>query len=348
MHKFWRSAAECSVASLALVSLTIVCSLLHFSIATVGFLYVIVVVVLARVGSFVSSIVTSILAALCLIYLDPPDNSFRVDDPLDYVAIAAFLVTSLLIARLVATVRKQTEDALSSVSYRVIEAEEQERHRIADDLHEDIGQRLTLLVLEIEQIKTGTTNSMAEASNRIDAVVRRTSEIAADVKTSAHELYSPRLEYLDIGAVMNSFCKDYGRRRGVEIDFKSDIVRMLLPPDITVCLFRVLQEGLHNAVKHSGARQFSGRLWRTSDAIHLKVSDCGVGFDLDATEKTKGLGLNRMQERLKLVNGTLSIESRPKRGSTIHARVPVSFGTDSVHAGRMEALESRVAIEELP
>ena len=257
------------------------------------------------------------------------------------------LVTSLLIARLVARVRKQTEDALSSVNFRVIEAEEQERHRIAGDLHEDIGQRLAMLVLEIEQIKTGTTNSMAEVSNRIDAVMKRTLEIATDVKTLAHELYSPRLEYLDIGAVMNSFCTDYGRRRGVEIDFKSDCVRISLPPDITVCLLRVLQEALHNAVKHSGARRFSGRLWRISDEIHLTIIDCGVGFDLDAARKAKGLGLNRMEERLKLVNGTLSIESQPKRGSTIHARVPVSFATDSIHAGRTEALESQVAIKKL-
>lgn len=346
MHKFWRSAAECSVASLALASLTVICYRLHFNIATAGFVFIIIVVVLARVGGFVSSIFASILAVLCLAYLAPPASSFRVDDPLDYVAIVALLVTSLLIARLVARVRKQTEDALSSVSSSVIKAEEQERHRIAGDLHEDIGQRLTLLVLEIEQIKTGTTNSMAEVSNRIDAVMKRTLEIATDVKTLAHELYSPRLEYLDIGAVMNSFCMDYGKRRGVAIDFKSDCVRIFLPPDMALCLFRVLQEALLNAVKHSGARQFSGRLWRTSDEIHLTISDCGAGFDLDAARKAKGLGLNRMQERLKLVNGTLSIESQPKRGSTIHARVPVSFGTDSKHAGRIEALESRV--EKLP
>jgi signal transduction histidine kinase len=338
----------CSVAGLALASLTFICYRLHFNIATAGFLFVIVVVILARVGGFVSSIVASIIAALCLAYLTPHVKSIRVDDPLDYVPIAALLVTSLLIARLVARVRKQREDALSSVSYRVIKAEEQERHRIAGDLHEDIGQRLTLLVLEIEQIKTGTTDSMAEVSNRIDAVRKRTLEIATDVKTLAHELYSPRLEYLDIGAVMNSFCMDYGKRRGVEIDFKSDCGRIFLPPDITVCLFRVLQEALHNAVKHSRARQFSGRVWRTSDDIHLTISDCGVGFDLDAARKAKGLGLNRMQERLKLVNGTLLIESQPKRGSTIHARVPVSFGTDSIPAGPVEALESRVAIEKLP
>ena len=101
MHKLWRSAAECLVASLALILLTVVFYRLHFNLATASLLYVIVVVALSRSGSFVSSIVTSVVAALCLAHLAPPAHSFRVDNPLDVVAIAAFLVTSLIIASLV-------------------------------------------------------------------------------------------------------------------------------------------------------------------------------------------------------------------------------------------------------
>ncbi len=148
MRKFWRSAVECLVASLALASLTVICYRLHVTIATAGLLFVIVVVIISRVGSFVSSVFAAIIAALCLAHIAPPAFSFEVNDPLDIVAIIAFLVTSLVIAGLVSRVRKQAEDALSSVGYKVIEAEEQERHRIASDLHEDIGQRLTLFALE--------------------------------------------------------------------------------------------------------------------------------------------------------------------------------------------------------
>ncbi len=131
---------------------------------------------------------------------------------------------------------------------------------------------------------------------------------------------------------MSSFCKDFGERKGVEIDFRSDGLPCAVPPETTLCLFRVLQEALHNAVKHSGVRQFDGRLWGTSDEIHLTISDFGVGFDLETARKAEGLGLNRMQERLKLVKGKLSIESQPQRGTTIYARVPLSLGTDSMRS----------------
>src|SRR6201993_3422410 len=176
MHKLSRSTAECLVASLALILLTLVFYRLHFNLATASLLYVIVIVLLSRAGSFVSSIVASVVAALCLAHLAPPAYSFRVDDPLDVVAIAAFLVTSFIIASLVSRVRKQTEEALSSVSYKVIEAEEQERQRIAKDLHEGIGQRVTLLVIEIEQLKADSLNGV-EMASRIDGVLKQSLQI---------------------------------------------------------------------------------------------------------------------------------------------------------------------------
>ena len=110
----------------------------------------------------------------------------------------------------------------------------------------------------------------------------------------------------------------------MKIDFKSHDLPGSVPPDISLCLFRVLQEALHNSVKHSGVQQFEVRLWGTSDEIHLSVSDSGVGFDTQAAKVSRGLGLVSMEERLKLVKGTLSIESQPNRGTTIHARLPLS------------------------
>jgi signal transduction histidine kinase len=345
MHKFWRSAAECLVAGLVLASLTVICYRLHFNLATAALLYVIVVVLISRAGSFVSSIFASIIAALCLADIAPPAYSFRINDPLDYVAVTAFLVCSLIIASLASRVRKQTEEALSSVSYRVIEAEEQERRRIASDLHEDIGQRLTLLAVKIEEAKTHSPNPIVDVSNRMDAILKYTLELLTDVKTLAHELYSPRLAYVGIAEVMSSFCRDFGRRRNVEIHFRSDGVPSLLAPDVTLCLFRVLQEALQNGVKHSGVRQFEGRLWGASDEIHLTVSDCGIGFDPETAKKAGGLGLHRMQERLKLVKGTISIESRPNRGATVHARVPVRPVTDSMRATGWKQRNRGVAVE---
>jgi signal transduction histidine kinase len=118
----------------------------------------------------------------------------------------------------------------------------------------------------------------------------------------------------------------------VETDFTHEDIPRIVPREISLCLFRVLQESLHNAVKHSGVRRFEVRLRGASNEIELIVRDAGVGFDPKATMNDHGLGLVSMQERLQLVKGSFSIESQPKRGTTIRARVPLSSGIDSLRA----------------
>src|SRR5438046_886519 len=139
---FRHAVAQSVIACLVLTSLTVVCYRLYLNIATACLLYIIVVVFLARAGNFASSIVASIIAALCLAHLAPPAYSFRVDDPLDDVAIAAFLITSV-IARLVSKLREMRDEAASSVNRKLIEAEEKERMRIGQDLEDNICQGMT-------------------------------------------------------------------------------------------------------------------------------------------------------------------------------------------------------------
>jgi len=222
------------------------------------------------------------------------------------------------------TERKRAEEALSCINRRVIEAEERERNRIARDLHEDIGQRLALLAIGLEQLKSDLPNQTVELLDRMDAVWKQTLGILTDVKASAHELYSPRLEYLGIAAVMNSFCSEFAERKRVEIDFRNHGLPSVVLPDVSICLFRVLQEALHNGVKHSGVQKFEVQLWGSSDEIHLTVSDSGAGFDIEAATKGGGLGLTRIEQRVKLVKGTFSIDSQPERGTTVHVSVPIS------------------------
>jgi signal transduction histidine kinase len=161
---------------------------------------------------------------------------------------------------------------------------------------------------------------------------KRSSEIATDIQSLSHELHSSKLQYLGIVVAMRSFCKEFGEQQKVEIDFATQDLLSPLPSDISLCLFRVLQEALHNSAKHSRVRQVEVRLWRTADEVHLTVSDAGAGFDSEAAKASRGLGLVSMEERLKLMKRTLSIASQLKRGTTIHARVPLSSGTDSVRA----------------
>jgi PAS domain S-box-containing protein len=231
------------------------------------------------------------------------------------------------------TERKQAEDALANVGFRVIEAEERERKRISADLHEDIGQRLTMLAIEVDQLKQDASSSNVSVPGRLEAVSKQTLEILDDVKASAHELHSPRMEYLGIAAILRGFCDEFSERKGVKIDFKSNGLPSIAVPDISICFFRVLQEALHNGFKHSGVREFEVQIWRTDHHLHLTIRDSGIGFDLAVARSRGGLGLIRMEQRLKLLKGTLSIETQPHQGTTIDACVPLGSGSDAGSAG---------------
>jgi signal transduction histidine kinase len=189
----------------------------------------------------------------------------------------------------------------------LIEAQERERLRISRELHDDIGQRVALFANTLQQLQ----EDPLEARGRIAELLKQTAEIAADIRSLSHDLHSSKLQFLGLAAATKSFCQEFETQQKVEIDFRTDDLPTALPPDTSLCFFRVLQESLRNAAKHSSVRHFEVRLWGTSSEIHLTVSDSGVGFDIEAAKASRGLGLISMEERLKMLNGTFSIESRP-------------------------------------
>jgi signal transduction histidine kinase len=229
------------------------------------------------------------------------------------------------------TRRRQIEESLLEIPRRLIEAQEQERTRIGRELHDDIGQRLALLAVQLQQLNENSL-ILPEVRNRMGELQKQTSEIAADIQSLSHELHSAKLQYLGITAAMRGFCREFGEQQKVEVNFQAHNLPSPVSPDISLCFFRVLQEALHNSAKHSGVRRFEVRLWGTSDEIHLTIKDSGAGFDREAAKESRGLGLISMGERLKLLNGTLSIESQPKRGTTIRARVPFTAVSNSIRA----------------
>jgi PAS domain S-box-containing protein len=226
------------------------------------------------------------------------------------------------------TDRKVAETALASVSRRMIEAQEQERTRIARELHDDVGQRLALFSINLAQLYRGHT-SEAEIRSRAEGLRNQISDIATDIQGLSHRLHSSKLEYLGLATAMRGFCEEFGEQQKVEIDFEAHDLPSALSPDISLCLFRVLQEALHNSAKYSGARHFKVRSWGTPNEVHLTVSDSGSGFDVDLAKAGRGLGLISMDERLKILKGTLSIQSQLNRGTTVHAVVPLNPGSDS-------------------
>jgi PAS domain S-box-containing protein len=227
------------------------------------------------------------------------------------------------------TERKRGEEALASVRRRLIEAQEQERARIARELHDDIVQRLVMLNLGLEGLQHDLPDL---AGSRVEKLLEQTVKIVDDVQSLSHELHSSKLELMGMGAAMRAFCREFSEHQKVEIDFEIHDLPNTLSPTLSLCLFRVLQEAVRNSAKHSGVRRVEVRSWGAHDEIHLTVKDSGAGFEIEAARNGRGLGLISMEERLRLVHGKLSINSHPKVGTTVHARVPFVSSSDSARA----------------
>ncbi len=220
------------------------------------------------------------------------------------------------------TDQKLAQQALAKISGQLIEAQEKERSRIARDLHDDICQRLALLSMEIERANRTTGSSFSATKQNLEDIRKHCSEIALDVQSLSHQLHSSTLDFLGVVTAIRSFCAEFSKQHQVDIEFTDRNVPRHLPKAISLCFFRVSQEALHNAVKYSGTKQFFVALSGTEKEIQLVVQDAGAGFDIEEARKNPGLGLVSMQERVNLVHGTFSIESKPGKGTRISAIVP--------------------------
>jgi PAS domain S-box-containing protein len=220
------------------------------------------------------------------------------------------------------TDQKLAQQALENVSGQLIEAQEKERSRIARDLHDDICQRLALLSMELGQVNRSSNGSPETMKKSLEDIRKHCSEIAGDVQALSHQLHSSKLDYLGIVSAMRGFCTELSKQHELNIEFSERNVPAQLPKDVSLCLFRIAQEALHNAVKYSGVSQFTVDLSGVEGAVQLMISDAGAGFDVEEAKKNRGLGLLSMQERIHLVHGTFSVESRRGHGTRIIAAVP--------------------------
>ena len=242
-----------------------------------------------------------------------------------FLALAAFLKDYLEKRELTGDIRRGrvlSQEALADARRRLITAQEEERGRIARDLHDDISQRLALLTMELDRLRKAMSRPSANVLHRLDDIREQTMEITTDIRDLSHELHSSNLEYLGLVAAMQAFCRKFAVQHGVEIVFDSHELPRSLPQDVSLCLFRVLQEAIHNAAKHSGEKHFEVQLRKRNGEVQLTVTDFGVGFDFESARNGAGLGLTSMQERVNLVNGKISFKSKPTCGTAITVRVP--------------------------
>jgi len=229
------------------------------------------------------------------------------------------------------TERKLAEESLATVGRRLIEAHEEERTWIGRELHDDINQRLALLAVELD--RWNQNPSVEQLSEEVRRAQERITQIAKDVQGLSHRLHSSKLEYLGLANAANSFCKELSEQTKAEIQFNHSGIPRTLSKEVSLCLFRVLQEALQNAVKYSGVRSFTVDLHGIAESIELTVSDLGTGFEEQDAFTRHGLGLISMRERLQLVHGELSVKSKPGAGTTIRARVPLRAAEYRAMAG---------------
>lgn len=220
------------------------------------------------------------------------------------------------------TERKRAEEALRELSGRLIAAQEEERRRIARELHDDLNNKMALLSIELEQLAQETQNVLP-LRMRFRKLQKHAYEISADIHQLSHQLHPSKLDHLGLVAAVESLCKHSSVSGGPRIKLKQTGFPATLSNDVRLCAFRVVQEALRNCAKHSGAEVVRIVLEKTDDSLKLSVSDNGRGFDANAGAMKKGLGFISMKERLQLLGGGIQIRSSPSQGTSIRASIPL-------------------------
>jgi PAS domain S-box-containing protein len=220
------------------------------------------------------------------------------------------------------TERKLAEEALASLSGRLIEAQDEERKRIAREIHDDYSQRIAMVAMDLEQLAENVGDSSGETSEQFHELFDRVSELGADLHSLSHRLHSSTLESLGLVAGVEAFCKEFAGQQEMRVDFVHGNITRGVPGDAALCIFRITQEALRNIKKHSGANQAEVRLEQQDGRLHLSVSDCGRGFDSNKPPAEHGIGIHSMEERLRFLGGKLEIQSQPMGGTRIDAWLP--------------------------
>jgi PAS domain S-box-containing protein len=230
------------------------------------------------------------------------------------------------------TEQRLARETLEKLSGQLIDAQEKERRRLARELHDDICQRLAMLSLKIEKVTRGWGNGRTSVGDQLEQIWQQCSALTGDVQALSHELHPSILDNLGLATAVKSFCREVSEQSGVVVKFAVRNLPDSVPREVSLSVFRVVQEAVHNAIKYSGEKHFEVRLEAGSEHLELEVIDQGVGFDAANTKKASGLGLVSMAERIYQVNGTFEIDSQPNAGTRIRARVPVVTHAEAINA----------------
>ena len=243
------------------------------------------------------------------------------------------------------TERKRHERAIQELTGRSINAQEQERSRIARELHDDVNQQLAVLAIELQQLEAlfpGDSTESTKGRDRVQSLWKKTHDLSMDVQHLSHRLHSAKLEHLGIVAALRGLSEEFATQHSIACDFQFRDVPATIATDPSLSLFRVAQEGLHNIAKHSKASEVLLELVGEGETAVLRLTDNGVGFDPDLSINQSGLGMVSMRERIRGVGGTFSIRSKPSIGTRIEVVIPVHCNVPA----RSSTLETFFVVEE--
>jgi signal transduction histidine kinase len=236
------------------------------------------------------------------------------------VALQSWLIFTLVLQRLKL---KRSEATLKDLSRHLITIQEEERKRIARELHDDFGQRLALLKIDLEILgrNKGQIQNLNE-NETMESLLANVTDLAKDMQDLSHRLHSSKLQYLGLKGALADLCRQISKQHQIEIDLKVADLSGAVPDDLALCFYRVAQEALHNAAKHSGAQHAVVTLSVNSAVLFMLITDDGQGFDQE--EASLGLGLASMRERLQMMGGSLWLFSRRGRGTELAAEAPLA------------------------
>jgi signal transduction histidine kinase len=217
---------------------------------------------------------------------------------------------------------RQNQESLRQLAAKLLNAQEDERRRIAREMHDDWSQRLAILGIETGKLKKHLGASDAGLP-LLRAVQEQLVSLSDDVHALSRQLHPSIIDDLGLVEALRSECASFSRRTEIAVNYFSEKASSHPPPDVALCIYRVVQESLRNIAKHAAAREAWVTLATAGSELRLQIRDQGVGFDLEAPRSQSGLGLYSMEERVRLIQGRLSIESVLGRGTTVEVRVPL-------------------------
>ncbi|MBZ5618429.1 MAG: sensor histidine kinase [Acidobacteriia bacterium] len=217
---------------------------------------------------------------------------------------------------------REAERELEALSARLIHAQEEERTRLARELHDDLAQQIAALSIGLSNLKRKIPQQDAEARGQSELIQQKLVDLSESVRRISHELHPAVLEHAGLAAALRDYCSEYGQLTGIRVSVQTHGSLDGVPPSIALCIYRITQEALQNVAKHAHVGEAEVELRRSGGRLRLAVSDRGAGIQPSRAGKPVGLGLVSIKERTRLVNGAFEIQSKPGQGTVVLVTIP--------------------------